>query len=425
MCGLFGMVGTLEHKHKRALRDLAFLNTLRGKDSTGLSCVHRNRRVSTRKMTIPGYEFIDHPLVDKAMEYNDQLWIGHGRAKTHGEVSRENAHPFEVLNEAGTHIQLIGAHNGTLMNKYEIEREINDKFETDSEGLFNLLYKAKDYKTAIGKLRGAWSLVWWNPLEDKLYFCRNKERPLVFAFTEDRKVMIWASEAWMLVNACLRNDVKLAKSSSDKYCFGTLPDHLYFMDIPQAKDQVLPELEREGGYEGAGLVARFQGGYGGWWSESEGDDLDDDIRFLPTGKKVEQETGKKASKETTKDAKDKSEEKDNVVEFDLYDPKTHTRGYKGEIISKEELEEAKKAGCVWSGCKIENTWAFMDEKSLICGKCLRDTHPKGEIMRLVQTDLEDDELPFDISSEEDPQPPSENSSEYKEMMAQSVKKAVG
>lgn len=414
MCGLFGMVGTLEHKHKRALKDLAFLNTLRGKDSTGISCVHRNRTVSTRKMTIPGYEFIEHPLVDKAMEYNDQLWLGHGRAKTQGEVSRANAHPFEVLNEDGTHIMLIGAHNGTLTNKYEVEREIKDKFETDSEGIFNLLYKAKDYKTAIGKLRGAWSLVWWDPVEDKLFFCRNKERPLVFAFTEDRKVMIWASEAWMLVHACLRNDVNLAKSSGDKWCFGTLPDHLYSMEIPQDKDRVLPELVREGGYEGAALVARFQGQSNGWWGH-EDNDLDDDIRFV-AGKKAQSETGKETKEETKKDGKSTSKEKDNVVHIHLHEGKTH-RGYKGEPISQEQLEESKEAGCVWNGCKIENTWAFIDEKGLICGKCLRDNHPKGEVMKMINNDDLDDDLPFDLT-------PSENSEEFKQMMAQSVKKAT-
>lgn len=421
MCGLFGMVGTLEYKHKKALKDLAFLTTLRGRDSTGVSAVHRNKQVSTRKMCVPGYEFVEHPAVDKALEYNDQLWIGHCRAKTQGDVSRANAHPFEVLDEEDEYIMLIGAHNGTLQNKYEVEREIKDKFDTDSEGIFNLLYKAKDYKSAIGVLRGAWSLTWWNPLEDKLYFCRNAERPLVFAFSEDRKVMIWASEAWMLLAACNRNDIKLAPAGEGKFVWGTLPDHLYSMEIPQDKDKVLPELKRESGYEGAKAYgARFQGngGFGAWWDGIHGgadDDPEDNLRYVRAKPKTEQETGQKTEEKRSSTGKIETK----IVDIDLFDPKTHTRGYNGEVITRQELEECKKAGCIWNGCKIGNVYGFFDEKSLICGDCLHDKHPKGVLLTGVQEDPLDDELPpFSTSS-------SENSEEYKELMAQAVKKSVG
>lgn len=417
MCGLFGMVGTLEYKHKKALKDLAFLTTLRGRDSTGVSAVHRNKQVSTRKMCIPGYEFVEHPSFDKALEYNDQLWIGHTRHKTQGDVSRANAHPFEVLDEEGEYIMLIGAHNGTLQNKYEVEREVKDKFETDSEGIFNLLYKAKDYKEAISKLRGAWSLTWWNPLEDKLYFCRNEERPLVFAFSDDRKVMIWASEPWMLLAACNRNDVKLAPAGEGKFVWGTLANHLYSMEIPQDKDKVLPELKRESGYEGAkAFGARFQGGgYGGWWADQEDDG--DQLYGVARRPKIEPEAGKKASEKG-------SAIETKKVDIDLFDPKTHCRGYNGAVISRQELEECKKAGCVWCDGKITNTFGFMDEKALICGDCLYDRHHKGVLLTGVKEDpLDDDVPPFDISSND--QPPSENSEEYKQIMAETIKKAIG
>jgi len=65
------MAGFLEYKHKQVMKDLFFLNTLRGKDSTGLTAVNRDRTVLTRKLTVPGYEFIEYPMVEKAMNHAD------------------------------------------------------------------------------------------------------------------------------------------------------------------------------------------------------------------------------------------------------------------------------------------------------------------------------------------------------------------
>lgn len=231
MCGLVGMVGTLAWKHKKAMAELLFLDTLRGRDSTGLAAVARNREVTLRKMTVPGCEFIEYPAVEKMMKHDDQLWIGHNRFKTTGDVSKANAHPFQVLDNEGD-IILVGAHNGTLENKSEIERQLGQKFDTDSEGLFNLLTEAPNFKAAINKLRGAWSLVFWDPTTDTVNFCRNKERPLVFAFTKDRKVMVWASEAWMILAACRRNDIELETNDKGQTCWSTLSDYLYTLEIP-------------------------------------------------------------------------------------------------------------------------------------------------------------------------------------------------
>lgn len=416
MCGLVGMVGTLDYKHRRAMKELLFLNSLRGKDSTGISCIHRNRSISTRKLTVPGYDFIEHPMVEKAMEIGDQLWIGHGRHKTQGEINKANAHPFEVLDDDGD-VLLIGAHNGTLQNKYEIERILNNKFDTDSEGIFNLLVHEDNFRNAINRLRGAWSLVFWDPTTDTINFVRNEERPLVYAFSEDRRVMVWASEAWMLINACARNDIKLQKNDAGKSCYLTLTNHLYSLEIPQARDAALPELRREGGYEGAkSLVSRFQGnrqgyygGYGGepWWND---DELDDNIRYSVPRAKDEQKTGsqtKEETKETSKNSKEK-------VEIDLFDARTHIHGYMNQPVSKQAVEEYKKAGCVWCGDEIRNNaYTFLDEKELLCYHCLQDTHDKGNLFR-ESVDEDDGNISPQLS---------ENSEEYKRIVAAAVKKS--
>jgi predicted glutamine amidotransferase len=412
MCGLVGMMGTLEYKHKQAMRDLFFLNTLRGKDSTGLSSISRDKQVRTRKMTVPGYEFIEFPVVDKAMCHNDQLWIGHGRYKTTGEVSRANAHPFEVLDEDNL-VMLVGAHNGTLTNKYELERELNDKYDTDSEALFNWLVEAPNYKDAIKKLRGAWSLVWWDPMMDKLHFCRNDERPMTYAFTKDGKVLVWASEAWMIINACRRNGVELAKNDAGLSCYATLPDNLYSFDIPQERDKVLPEFVREGGYVGQ-PTKTFQ--QAGWFHGKERwEDWWDDPNSPPS----EQEREKQAAKAKKEGKADKPKSKDNVVTFG------GIKGFEGKYITLAEFDAIKRKGCAWCKKNIPDkmTFAFLDEENLCCSVCIADKHPKGECLRRGEDEL-DDEIPFELT-EKGNNVRQEDTAEYKHIIKAAAAKAVG
>lgn len=371
MCGLIGMVGYLDLKHKNAMKELFFLNTLRGKDSTGLAAVKRDRSIMTRKMTVPGYDFIEYPQVNNMMEFADQLWLGHGRLKTMGAATKLNAHPFEIFDE-NQDVLLVGAHNGTLSNKFEIERELKDRWDTDSEGIFNLL-SLTDTKEAIGMLKGAWSLTWWDAPNDKLHFCRNKERPLVYAYSKDKKVLVWASEAWMIINACRRNGVELFQNDKGMSCYATLPDTLYTLEIPQGRDVVLPELLKEGGYSGAPektFQPRTQAGPNWWYGQFENDfdePWDDTERFVAASKK-ETEGG---TKETTQ----VSAKESNVVTIGFPPEK---RGYKGEIISKVEFDKVLKAGCVWCKGPIKKTYAFIEEKAMICGHCLCDTHDKAD-----------------------------------------------
>jgi hypothetical protein len=44
---------------------------------------------------------------------------------------------------------------------------------------------------------GAWALVWWDKVDNRLCFLRNDKRPLWFAWTKDKTAVFWASEPWM------------------------------------------------------------------------------------------------------------------------------------------------------------------------------------------------------------------------------------
>jgi predicted glutamine amidotransferase len=421
MCGLVGMVGTLEYKHKKAMLELLYLDTLRGFDSTGLATVNRKREYQLRKMAIPGCDFVQNDSVVKMMSWQDQLWIGHNRFKTTGDVSKANAHPFVVEDKEGNAL-LIGAHNGTLDNKFEIERNLGKKYDTDSEGLFNLLMEAPSFKDAISKLRGAWSLVFWDPTTDRINFCRNKERPLVYAYSKDRKVMVWASEAWMILAACRRNDVELETNDKGLSCYSTVPDYLYSMEIPQVVNRELPELEREGGY--AGQARTFQGQWNNWW---DGEKEDDNVRYLPRNQQSEEQEAAKKRAQEAEDAFKEDEKK--ILTLGL--PPGTRRGYEGQPITDKEFENIKSRGCAWCDDPIEKVWAFIEDKAMVCNNCLNDSHPKGDCVR--PDDLDDP--PFDL--EEEPRDTlkklgrakshSKDSPEYKRLIEAAVTgaKAVG
>lgn len=367
MCGLAGMVGFLEYKHRNAMKELLYFSALRGKDSTGISCVHRDRTVATRKATMPAYEFIEWPPAEKAMQHADQVWLGHCRYKTTGEINKANAHPFEVLDDEGD-ILLVGTHNGTLHNKWELERELKGKFDTDSEALFNLLTVKDDFKAAIRKLRGAWSIVFWDPTTDSVHWVRNTERPMYMAWQKDHKVLIYASEPWMIINACKRNGIELETNERGISCFSTAVDKLYTLEIPQERDVPLPDLIEEGGFTGA-PVGNFQGydKFQNWWNKKD-DDEEGEKKATERGKSKEAERGKTES---------------NVVFLgEPPDLKGGTiRGYDGIQITLKEFDGIKAKGCSWCKQPIEHnvTFAFLSEDHLVCGKCMTDKHEKAAL----------------------------------------------
>jgi predicted glutamine amidotransferase len=388
MCGLVGMAGDFFSKHRMVMKDMLFFNTLRGKDSTGVSYYNQvKNEVVTRKLTVPGYEFVAMPWIDDVLGLSSGAWIGHGRAKTVGDVTRLNAHPFEVLDDEGN-IGLIGAHNGTLHNKWDIEQELkklgaDDRFGTDSEALLNLIYRLGP-EEAIKKARGAWALSWWDSADNSINLLRNKERPLCYALTEDHKLLIWASEPWMIRIACDRQDLKLAKNEAGVTAiFWLTEDTLFKFKIPSFKHNAGEEakcfqpVERKGGLLGKPEEKKFpywpgQGGYRaedhkykgedetGWWNGVNWDEeLDDDVPF--TVKKDEKKGQKKS------DAGSKAEEgkpgPDQLV------------GYEGEIVDRAVVAELIKSGCDWCGGPIKDPgFGWLDELNLVCKQCMNGSH---------------------------------------------------
>lgn len=196
MCGLVGMAGNVVEQDKKAFNLLLRLDVVRGWDSTGVAVIDRaNGNINLYKhIGPPEYLYGQEEHFDARGMYKGpagKVFIGHNRAATKGKVTDENAHPF-------VHDGIVGAHNGTLTSVSKLEDGY--KFEVDSEAIFyNLsLYEPK---SVIANVWGAYALTWYDDGTDKLYIVRNGERPLWYCRRNDKDVIYWASEKWMLERA--------------------------------------------------------------------------------------------------------------------------------------------------------------------------------------------------------------------------------
>lgn len=416
MCGLVGVMSSnMMMKHKKALHDMLYLDTWRGRDATGVAALRHSADTAIMKATIPGYEFVEGPKLEEFLKLNDFLWIGHNRFGTMGKNIKTNAHPFQILDDDGCCL-IVGAHNGTLKNKHVLKDHA--QFGTDSEALFNNIAD-EGIENTIPKIEGAWALTYYDHVEEEFRIIRNKERTLFYAFEEGKKSFIWASEQWMIRVACSRHEIKLEQ---DKV-FTFNEDTLYRIPVPLKINEVL-ELHRKGGLEGK-APAFFQGGFwrGNQWHDRQEESGGPNSRGpasstssqaqqtkaeatqtaspplkIPASQSgtAEPNSGKTPTPSSTDSSAGQSESKagitidksklDNITPIDKNDPRTY-KGYSGRMHTKKEIEDQLKDGCGW--CEKEEIklddkgYGWLAPGKPICKKCLDGEHEDHDMIQSI------------------------------------------
>ena len=202
MCGHVGMAGVLTPQDEKAFHNMLIMDSVRGVDSTGVAVIHRGEAGHHIAKGIGDpYRLMDRKSYDKSFIGFQRAIIGHNRYATQGAVNDRNAHPYEFTS-------LIGAHNGTLTNKWQLA-DARD-FTVDSENLYHHI-ETKGLEDLMTIVLGAWALVWWDKEAETINLLRNKERTLFVSYSPDGKKMYWASEAWMLEGALSRNNLEFTK----------------------------------------------------------------------------------------------------------------------------------------------------------------------------------------------------------------------
>lgn len=201
MCGLISIVGNITVKEEKIFKQGLIVDVLRGEHSTGVAAVrrgHGNKEVFIAKQVGNPFELFYDRRYDLALSGINRALIGHNRYATQGKVNKQNAHPFNYGD-------VYGAHNGTLSDRFQLED--NKDFDVDSKALYNHI-SVHGLEDALGKVRGAWALTWWDASDETFNVIRNGERTLYRAKDEATGNLFFASEAEMLLLILNRNGVK-------------------------------------------------------------------------------------------------------------------------------------------------------------------------------------------------------------------------
>lgn len=205
MCGIVGMVSSaklgFQTNHTKLFKQLLWINTLRGDDSTGVFGIERSGNVEYLKSTGNANTLIsstEYDRFDTTMYRDFQMVVGHNRKATRGMVTDENAHPFV----ADT---MILVHNGTLTNHATLTDEY---ISVDSKAIL-MHMQEKGYEETLKEIQGAFTLVWYDTKDKTLRAIRNNERPLFIASTIG--AWFFASEKEMLEFVLNRDNTKIVE----------------------------------------------------------------------------------------------------------------------------------------------------------------------------------------------------------------------
>lgn len=171
MCGIVAIIskhGSLSYFQEGLFTNMLRMDSIRGEDSTGVFGITKDGKCDIVKGDSDGYLFTKSDGYDKFVRRMNsyRIVVGHNRAATTGSVTADNAHPFRER-----HIVLV--HNGTIRNKSDLNKEV----DVDSHAITHALAD-HDPVQALGKIDGAYALVWWDESDKTLNLARNKERPL-------------------------------------------------------------------------------------------------------------------------------------------------------------------------------------------------------------------------------------------------------
>lgn len=193
-CGIFAFSGvkniTKEQLEKAVtkMKILGIYNESRGGDGTGVFIDNQIIKCGEKNKNFPNFiESFPLPTPE-----TNNIVLGHCRKRSRGMISTEHTHPF-LINE-----DLVGIHNGTIENIFDLKRE--HKIDTgtnynDSFGLYSVI--EQQGPEVLSEYKGYAALIWTRLSdENSLWVFRGAsrstkdgnildERPLYYMITEE------------------------------------------------------------------------------------------------------------------------------------------------------------------------------------------------------------------------------------------------
>ncbi len=251
MCGIAGAVGLKDISNVLfdGIRNLEY----RGYDSCGVALM--NERNIIVKKNVGGVG--DVYQKENILRQSSHLGIAHTRWATHGQVTRNNTHPFTSCDN-----NFAVIHNGIISNHQELRIRLQKEghrflSETDTEVIPHLLenyYKktgnveASLLKT-LKQLEGTFAMAFVTNYQPDQIFCAKRESPLLLGIGDEVKFIGSDFNAFIdhTKNAVIIDDNEYAIVSKDGYTvknFVTKEE----VDKPITRIEWDSETSKKGGY---------------------------------------------------------------------------------------------------------------------------------------------------------------------------------
>lgn len=189
MCGIACVINTkTENKEtaKRIFKSILLANEERGKDSTGVLAIDReHEEFSLFKDIIPASKFLTRK---KFRQTEADVWIGHTRLATLGDVNIRNAHPLRRG-------EIFIVHNGVISNHKELAKSLGYNYQVDSEVLIPMI-KEEDWDL-LQEIEGTANFIAWNK-EKGLIHIERHDNPLYCAVLKELGILMFSSVSEVL-----------------------------------------------------------------------------------------------------------------------------------------------------------------------------------------------------------------------------------
>lgn len=251
MCGIAGAVGLKDISNVLfdGIRNLEY----RGYDSCGVALM--NKKSIVVKKNIGGVG--DVYQKENILRHTSHMGIAHTRWATHGQVTRNNTHPFTSCDN-----NFAVIHNGIISNHQELRIRLQKEghrflSDTDTEVIPHLLenfYKktgnveASLLKT-LDQLEGTFAMAFISNYQPDQIFCAKRESPLLLGIGDEVKFIGSDFNAFIdhTKNAVIIDDDEYAIVSKDGY---TVKNFVTKQEVekPITRIEWDSETSKKGGY---------------------------------------------------------------------------------------------------------------------------------------------------------------------------------